>query len=81
MWPDRLSNSGPLALELDALPFALRGRPAHANLRPLIIKFNNRPYAFHKISQRPETNLKLVRKLGTLKTEYQVEIVSHTCLI
>ena len=75
MWPDRLSNSGPLALELEALPFALRGRPAHANLRPLIIKFNNRPYAFH------ETNLKLVRILGTLKTEYQAEIVSHTCLI
>ena len=25
MWPDRVSNSGPLALESDALPTALRG--------------------------------------------------------
>ena len=25
MWPDRLSNPGPLALEPDALPTALRG--------------------------------------------------------
>ena len=25
MWPDRVSNPGPLALELDALPTALRG--------------------------------------------------------
>ena len=28
MWPDRISNPGPLALEPDALPTALRG-PAH----------------------------------------------------
>ena len=25
MWPDRVSNPGPLALESDALPTALRG--------------------------------------------------------
>ena len=25
MWPDRVSNPGPLALESDALPIALRG--------------------------------------------------------
>ena len=25
MWPDRVSNSGPLTLESDALPTALRG--------------------------------------------------------
>ena len=25
MWPDRVSNLGPLALEADALPTALRG--------------------------------------------------------
>ena len=25
MWPDRVSNQGPLALESDALPTALRG--------------------------------------------------------
>ena len=28
MWPDRVSNSGPLALESDALATALRG-PNH----------------------------------------------------
>ena len=25
MWPDRVSNPGPLVLESDALPYALRG--------------------------------------------------------
>ena len=29
MWPDRVSNPGPLALESDALPTALRGLAAH----------------------------------------------------
>ena len=28
MWPDRVSNPGPLTYESDALPTALRG-PAH----------------------------------------------------
>ena len=28
MWPDRVSNPGPLALESDALPIALRGPAA-----------------------------------------------------
>ena len=28
MWPDRVSDLGPLALKSDALPIALRG-PAH----------------------------------------------------
>ena len=27
MWPDRVSNPGPLAHESDALPTALRGSP------------------------------------------------------
>ena len=31
MWPDRVSNPGPLSLELDALPTALRG-PALLNV-------------------------------------------------
>ena len=34
MWPDRVSNPGPLALESDALPTALRG-PAKFGLRVL----------------------------------------------
>ena len=28
MWPDRVSNPGPLAYELGALPTALRGQTA-----------------------------------------------------
>ena len=32
MWPDRISNPGPLALESDALPTALRG-PAILNYK------------------------------------------------
>ena len=31
IWPDRVSNPGPLVLELDALPIALRG-PALLNV-------------------------------------------------
>ena len=31
MWPDRVSNSGPLDLESDALPTALRG-PAYVKV-------------------------------------------------
>ena len=31
MWPDRVSNPGPLALESDALPTALRGPARHTS--------------------------------------------------
>ena len=40
MWPDRVSNPGPPALESDALPTAIRG-PAnlhvHYNVQPVIL--------------------------------------------
>ena len=36
MWPDRVSNSGPLAFESDALPTALRG-PAVCVCIPIVM--------------------------------------------
>ena len=37
MWPDRVSNPGPLTYESGALPIALRG-PAHYMLLILVIR-------------------------------------------
>ena len=37
MWPDRVSNPGPLTCESGALPIALRG-PAHLSMRQLCIR-------------------------------------------
>ena len=37
MWPDRVSNPGPLALESDALPTALRG-PASKKFQEILYK-------------------------------------------
>ena len=40
MWPDRVSNPGPLALESDALPTALRG-PAGRGVRAIEVLLYN----------------------------------------
>ena len=36
MWPDRVSNPGPLTYDSDALPTALRG-PANLGLIPVLL--------------------------------------------
>ena len=40
MWPDRVSNPGPLTYESDALPIVLRGQAAFQN-KPLLISGTN----------------------------------------
>ena len=37
MWPDRVSNPGPLTYESGVLPTALRG-PAYCTLQPVLSK-------------------------------------------
>ena len=38
MWPDRVSNPGPLAPESDALPTALHGLASYAVVMTAVIK-------------------------------------------
>ena len=38
MWPDRVLNTGPLALESDALPTALRGPASRRLMKALNLK-------------------------------------------
>ena len=42
MWPDRLSDLGPLALESDALSTALRNPAHHESFKPMLA-----PYKLH----------------------------------
>ena len=37
MWPDQVSNPGPLALESDALPTALHGLASFMNYETIVI--------------------------------------------
>ena len=39
MWPDRVSNPGPLAYDSGALPIALRGPAAHLDTFILIVYY------------------------------------------
>ena len=43
MWPDRVSNPGPFAHELDALPTALRGPASYLKTRKRVIGKQCRP--------------------------------------
>ena len=48
MWPDRVSNPGPLTYESGALPIALRG-PAHivTTIRLLLLKESGVVYLYY----------------------------------
>ena len=41
MWPDRVSNPGPLALESDALPTASRSSAYYQHREKLLVKPTN----------------------------------------
>ena len=47
MWPDRVSNPGPLTYESGALPIALRGPAASVKI-PLVKSINVNRYTFRK---------------------------------
>ena len=73
MWPDRVSNPGPLAQESDMLPTALRGPVISfgqnnliSNVNSLAVRFNKRTLNAHLCGLYPTSNKTLDTSLASL---------------
>ena len=73
MWPDRVSNPGPLTYESGALPIALRG-PAHtARIGLCLYLFkNNRIQKLIKINSLSKTKIQNFEETGFTLLNYEI---------
>ena len=50
MWPDRVSNPGPLTYESGALPIALRGQASEEDFENILTTYGHEGLAFYLTS-------------------------------